>query len=206
MHSRDLFKMPYRTTGIVKVGEDVKSEETRMVSEGMGVIKIGKHTELFQCSFLAEDGSVIHISDGCNLAGLVIVCGKGSCVYIGNGTEIHGDFWGRCTIHSRDGKKVEIGKDCLLSGNIIIRNNDGHPVVGKDGRRTNESQDTCIGNHVWVCEGARILKGVQTGNNVIIGNSAVVTSKSPGEDNIIMAGNPAKKIRDLDSQETWNRF
>lgn len=52
-----------------------------------------------------------------------------------------------------------------------------------------------IGNNVWVCGGVIINPGVTVGNNVIIGSGSVVTRDVP--DNVMVAGNPARVIREL---------
>ncbi|MDN6597458.1 MAG: maltose O-acetyltransferase, partial [Lentilactobacillus parabuchneri] len=51
-----------------------------------------------------------------------------------------------------------------------------------------------LGNDVWVGGGSVILPGVTLGNNVIVGANSTVT-KSFG-DNLIIAGSPARVIRE----------
>jgi len=50
---------------------------------------------------------------------------------------------------------------------------------------------------VWIGEGARIGKGVHIGHNSIVGHGSIVTKNVP--DNVIVAGNPAKVVKKLDS-------
>ena len=52
-----------------------------------------------------------------------------------------------------------------------------------------------IGDNCWIGGGAVICPGVTLGNNVVVGAGSVVT-KSFG-DNVVIAGNPAKVIREL---------
>lgn len=54
--------------------------------------------------------------------------------------------------------------------------------------------DTFIGNNCFIGGGSFILPGVSIGNNVIVGMGSVVTKDVP--DNCIVAGNPAKVIRE----------
>jgi maltose O-acetyltransferase len=49
-----------------------------------------------------------------------------------------------------------------------------------------------IGNYVWICARAIILKGVTIGDNAIVGAGALVTKDVP--ENAIVGGNPAKVI------------
>ena len=52
-----------------------------------------------------------------------------------------------------------------------------------------------IGNNCFIGEGAMILYGVELADNIIVAAGSVVT-KSFNESNIIIGGNPAKKIGD----------
>lgn len=53
-----------------------------------------------------------------------------------------------------------------------------------------------VGNDVWIGGNVTIIGGVHIGNNVIVGAGAVVTKDVP--DNTIVAGVPAKKIRNFE--------
>lgn len=95
-------------------------------------------------------------------------------------------------------RKIEIGSHCLLSENVEIRDNDGHPNDYLS-RRNNlpplpESvKPVYIGNDVWIGTGVLILKGVTVGDRSIIAARSVVTSDIPSDS--IVAGVPAKIIR-----------
>lgn len=81
-------------------------------------------------------------------------------------------------IHAR----AVIGENCVLGQNITIGGKSGWYEV------------PIFGDNVHVSAGARILGPVRIGNNVIIGANAVVVKDVP--DNCIVAGVPAKIIRD----------
>lgn len=51
-----------------------------------------------------------------------------------------------------------------------------------------------LGNHVWVGQGARILKGANIGSGSVVGMSAIVTRGDYPEAAVIV-GNPAKVVR-----------
>jgi len=62
-----------------------------------------------------------------------------------------------------------------------------------------------IGDNVWIGANACILPGVRLGNHVVVAAGAVVT-KSFDEDDILIAGVPARKLRDLPPYEGAGRI
>jgi acetyltransferase-like isoleucine patch superfamily enzyme len=85
---------------------------------------------------------------------------------------------------------IEIGNHVVVGNTVLIIDHDGY---GLDENVALE-KPVKIGNHVWIGIRATILKGVTIGDNAVIGAGAVVTSDV--EPNTLVAGNPAKKIRD----------
>jgi len=108
-------------------------------------------------------------------------------VKIGEGTKIAYGGVG-VVVHARS----VIGKNCLLGQNITIGGKSGWYEV------------PIIGDNVHISAGARILGPVKVGNNVIIGANAVVIKDVP--DNCIVAGVPAKVIRDKISKEEFDDY
>ena len=95
---------------------------------------------------------------------------------------------------------VEIGDHVVINaGALLIDHNgyglDGNPAVKKPVK---------IGDHVWIGMRAIILKGVTVGNNSVVGAGAVVTRDV--EPNTVVAGNPARKIRDTTGYTITNAF
>ena len=56
-----------------------------------------------------------------------------------------------------------------------------------------------IGNNVFIGMNTTILKGTTIGDNVIIGAGSVVTKNIPA--GVIVAGNPAKVIREITAND-----
>lgn len=75
----------------------------------------------------------------------------------------------------------EIGINCKVFQQVTIGyNNDLRPTIG---------------NNVTICAGAKVVGGVNIGNNVIVGANAVVVHNVP--DNVVVGGVPAKVIKTL---------
>ena len=70
---------------------------------------------------------------------------------------------------------ISIGKGCLISRDVVIRDNDGGHTIVLDGYK--KTLPVHIGNHVWIGQGAIILKGTLIGDGAIIGAGAVVSGR-----------------------------
>lgn len=92
---------------------------------------------------------------------------------------------------------VEIGEDCLLSGNVHFHTHDGGvKVLNSAGFFNGQNMDKVgrisIGNNCFIGNDARIMSGVKIGNNCIIGAASIVTHNIP--DGSVAAGIPAKIV------------
>lgn len=57
------------------------------------------------------------------------------------------------------GNFLSIGKDCLLSDEILFRPSDGHVILDKTtGKLLNKPQGITIGDHVWIGQRAVFFK------------------------------------------------
>lgn len=101
----------------------------------------------------------------------------GSRTYINRNSEIH------CAT------SVTIGEDCAIAWGVVILDNDAHSINGAYSRAP-----VRIGNHVWIGQGARVLKGVTIGDGAIVGLGAVVTRDVPAR--TLVVGQPARVVRE----------
>ena len=112
-------------------------------------------------------------------------------VEIGTGTNICGKTHLACI----EGKRIQIGKDCLFSSEIVFRTGDSHSIYNFNNERINPSDDIIIGDKVWIGYRVLINKGVAIPNDCIVGTGAVVTKKFETP-NAVIAGVPAKIVKE----------
>jgi len=86
---------------------------------------------------------------------------------------------------------ITIGDDVMISRDVVIRDNDGgHEILTAGYKKT---APVIIGNHVWIGQGAMIMKGVTIGDGAIISAGAwVITNVKP---NTLVMGDPARTIQ-----------
>lgn len=94
-----------------------------------------------------------------------------------------------------DEAPVTIGDDCFIGPNVSIYTACHSTDPAERNSRREWAEPVVIGNNVWIGGSVTILPGVTIGNNVTVGAGAVVTKDIP--DNVVVAGNPAKIIRNL---------
>ena len=156
-------------------------------------IYIERNVRLSGCSFyLNGSNNLVYIYSGCSLKEVdFYIEDNNNEIIINEGTTIHGKTHLACI----EGCKIKIGKDCMFSSDVTLRTGDSHSVIDFNGKRINISKDIIIGNHVWFGNKTMVQKGVHIADNSIIGAGSVVT-KSFAPSNIVIAGNPAKIIKE----------
>lgn len=171
----------------VKLGKNVKCYGTPLLSIWKGSqVKIGDNTILRSRSRGNAIGINHHI--------VFTTLSPEACIEIGNHVGISG---GAICCKGR----VTIGDHSLLGANVIIADNDMHPVQPENRLYNNNNaeipaRNVIIGRNVWIGADAYIGKGITIGDNTVVGAKSVVTKSLPA--NCVAAGIPAKIIKMLD--------
>lgn len=99
---------------------------------------------------------------------------------------------------------IRIGKGCMFSADIVLMNSDSHCVStqGSDSKCQNIARGIYIGDKVWVGRGAAIFKNASLSNGSILGAYSVL-ARSYKEENVALAGNPAKIVK---TNISWDRM
>lgn len=116
-------------------------------------------------------------------------CDYGCNIFIGE------NFFANFNLTILDEARVQMGDNCFIGPNVSIYTA-CHPLDAATRNTCVEwAEPVTIGDNVWIGGSATILPGVTIGNNVVIGAGSVVT-RSFG-DNVVIAGNPARVIKQL---------
>ncbi|MFA3790552.1 sugar O-acetyltransferase [Aliiglaciecola sp. SL4] len=121
-------------------------------------------------------------------------CDYGYNIHLGK------NFYANHGVVILDAAPVTIGDDVLFAPGVLI-STASHP---KDPQKRKKGLETAspitIGDGVWIGMGAKILPGVNIGNNAIIGAGAVVTKDVT--ENTTVAGVPAVVIDNNNNNPT----
>ncbi|RYD43427.1 MAG: sugar O-acetyltransferase [Verrucomicrobiaceae bacterium] len=116
-------------------------------------------------------------------------CDYGYNIHLGE------NFYANFDLIILDVCQVTIGKNCMIGPRVSIYTA-GLPLDAETRISGMEfGKPVTIGDNVWIGGNAVINPGVNIGNNVVVAAGAVVTRDVP--DNVLVAGLPAKVIREV---------
>jgi len=92
-------------------------------------------------------------------------------------------------------RSIEAGDNCMFAGNCYLTDADWHDLYDRTSA-PGKTASIKLGDNVWIGDSAVICKGVSVGDNSIVGAGSVVTRDVP--ENTIVAGNPARPVKQLD--------
>jgi len=151
--------------------------------------------------FRVRNAGLIELGDSCVLdsskeSPIRLDVGNRAILKIGDGVYLNEGVKIVCNI------SVAIGDRCLIASDVVILDDDGHPVDWRE--RHNHWPEfpedrlgapIVIEDNVWIGTRAIILKGVHIGTGSVIGAGAVVTHNVPPA--TVVAGVPARVVRDI---------
>lgn len=133
--------------------------------------------------FFAENSVIVGdviMGDTCSIWFSAVLRGDVNSIRIGNNVNIQDN----ATLHTLYKKStIEIGDNVSVGHNAVIHG-------------------AKISNNVLVGIGAIVLDDVEIGENTIIAAGAMVKSGTKVEANSIYAGVPAKKVKDIEPEQT----
>jgi serine acetyltransferase len=88
--------------------------------------------------------------------------------------------------------EIEIGDYALVAWDVVLMDAYRAPAL-----RVDDPRPIRLGRNCWVGFGACVLPGVRIGEGSIVAARSVVAEDVP--DNVVVAGNPARIVRDLRS-------
>lgn len=92
---------------------------------------------------------------------------------------------------------ITIGNSVMMANSVYITDSDWHSIYDRTARDERVTP-VHISDNVWLGDHSVILKGVTIGENSIVGANAVVTRDVPA--NVVVAGNPARVVKELDPE------
>ncbi len=119
------------------------------------------------------------------------------CDY-GYNIEIGENFYSNHNLTILDCAKITFGDNVFIGPNCAFYTA-FHPLDYKTRNKGLEyAKPIKVGNNVWFGGNVVVLYGVTIGNNVVIGAGSLVNKDIP--DNCVVAGVPAKKIKELEDK------
>ncbi|MEG0297893.1 MAG: hypothetical protein RR620_14330 [Clostridium sp.] len=104
--------------------------------------------------------------------------------------------FGGVSLNAQENTSIEIGNNSMFAYETQIRTTDSHSLLDNTtGKRINYAKSIKIGDRVWMGTQVMICKGVILGNDIVLGAKSLV-NKSFSDNNIVIAGVPAKVVKE----------
>lgn len=164
----------------------------RIMIDKSAQISIGNNVYLRRnVEIRAHKNSTILIGDDIRLDRAIRILSNNTAkITIDNGTRI-----GLNTVLN-GGDDIKIGQNVLISGFVYLQSSMHNHQKGQAINSQGYShQPIALGDDTWIGTHAVIMPGINLPAGTVVGSNAVVTS-SPSNENTILAGVPAKEIKE----------
>lgn len=142
-----------------------------------GSFKIGRDCKIYARPYPAR----ITVARGASIE-------MGDTVGINYGVEIYAS------------KSIKMGDNAMIGDLATLYDTDFHGLgEGSEVRQA----PIVLGDNVWIGRAAIVLPGVTIGDHSIVAAGAVVTKDVPPR--VVVAGNPAKVVREITASDSWRR-
>jgi acetyltransferase-like isoleucine patch superfamily enzyme len=176
-----------------------------MLATTSGACTLALRARGVQCDFVSCDGHLPSIyARGRVRLGRVALRGRlvpvelgalaGAVLEIGDGTFIN---QGASIVAN---ERIVIGKNVRIGDFVAIYDTDHHPV---DELTPTQMAPVTVGDDVWIGRGAILLPGSSIGEYAVVAAGAVVSGAVPAR--TLVAGAPARHLRDLSAASGWRR-
>jgi maltose O-acetyltransferase len=177
----------------MEAGELYIADDPELVAAGRRAYRLSRAYEARYGADLADAHKVLEELLGSVAADVHIkpplYVDYGKYITVGAGTFVN---YGLVAL---DVAPITIGRDVKIGPNVQLLT-PTHPVdPAQRLAKLEAARPIVIGDNVWLGGGAIVLAGVTIGANSVIGAGAVVTRDVPA--NVVVAGNPARVIREL---------
>lgn len=158
--------------------------------KGSVEINISSSAKIVNCDVsIRGNNNKLVIEDGVTIRYTQIeILGDNCSIEIGKNSIIGHESY----LSAKEGKRLCIKDNCMLSRNVKIMTSDGHPIY-QDGTIINKAKDVLINSNVWLADNVTILKGVSIGNDCVVGINSTLTHSIDAH--TIAVGNPAKVVK-----------
>lgn len=154
---------------------------------------LGEGTEITHCEIrLDGEDNLIEIGPRTRFSSgkIYLRDTRGQHIRIGADTTVEGAY-----LLIDEAASIDIGNDCMLSTDILIRTGDKHSIIDvESGQRINPSRDVRIADRVWIGRDVQVLKGTVLHPESVVGACSLV-AKAFEEGNCVVAGVPAKIVK-----------
>nr|WP_111298442.1 hypothetical protein [Paracoccus saliphilus] len=146
---------------------------------------------------LSGSGHRVIIGPTKKFAARIALSGHGNLFFSGLGTTCNQAN----IVLQGQGRSIILGIDCMLSFDVVLRAADSHAIIDlSDMSVANVPESILLGAHVWLGEGASVLKGARVGTGAVVASRALVTGTVPPT--TLVVGVPARVLRE---NVSWTR-